>query len=179
VLKGITVFSIANDAGDATGGRDIPETTDCSQATISSSVTDAVGIWKIRSGGPGRNRRDSCGSSTGGKLIADGVQGITDWVTAGGKITGASVILNFEGFNTPGKDVLDLESLVLHELGHVLGLLHSCNGGGGDSTSSPGCFSSSVSSSYLSAVMFPFLKVAQVRRSLNQNDINRANCLYP
>ena len=87
VLKGITVFSIANDAGDATGGRDIPETTDCSQATISSSVTDAVGIWKIRSGGPGRNRRDSCGSSTGGKLIADGVQGITDLVTACGKIT--------------------------------------------------------------------------------------------
>jgi hypothetical protein len=35
-----------------------------------------------------------------------------------------------------------------------------------------------VNPQYANAVMFPFLEVAQQRRSLTQNDLSRVNCLY-
>jgi hypothetical protein len=75
---------------------------------------------------------------------------------------------------------VDVESLLLHELGHVLGMLHSCNGstdGSIDGTSAPAC-QSGLNSQYLEAVMFPFLEIGQLRRKLQQNDYNRINCLY-
>ncbi|MCO5143507.1 MAG: hypothetical protein M9962_10500 [Oligoflexia bacterium] len=177
-LRGMRgAFSIINDGTGNTSGRDIPELTDCAQASYSSSVTDAVGIWKIATSGFHKNQRDSCG--TNGKILPDGVQGQTDWIIVGGKIVGASILLNFEGFNAPGKQPIDSESLLLHELGHVLGLLHSCNGSSGDSidgTTAPHC--GVAREQYVDAVMFPFLEVSQNRRNLGQNDYNRINCIY-
>jgi hypothetical protein len=108
-----------------------------------------------------------------------GVQGQTDWIIQNGKIIGASILLNFEGYNAPGQQRIDVESLLLHELGHVLGLLHSCNGsgnGGTDGTAAPMC--AIAPTQYTSAVMFPFLQVNQERRQLQQNDYSRINCLY-
>jgi hypothetical protein len=108
------------------------------------------------------------------------VQGQTDWITLNGRISGASVLLNFEQFNATGKLRVDVESLLLHELGHVLGLLHSCNGSTSDSTdstSAPNC-SPGINPQYLEAVMFPFLEINLIRRKLQQNDYNRINCLY-
>lgn len=176
-LRGMTGISIIDDGVGQAGGRDIPELTDCNQASYSSAVTDAVGIWKISTNGFRRNSRPACLAQK--KILPDGVQGQTDWILQNGKITGASILLNFEGFNAPGKQLIDVESLVLHELGHVFGLLHSCNGSTAESTdgtSSPPC--DFAPPQYVDAVMFPFLQVAQLRRGLMQNDYNRINCIY-
>lgn len=175
--KGKQALSLNSDGSGVTAGRTIPTLTDCVQTSYTSAVTDVVGIWKISSSGLHANQRDSCG--TNGKLLATGVQGQTEWVISGGHITGASILLNFEGFNAPGKVSIDVESLLLHELGHVLGLLHSCNpGSGSDSTSSPSCDSPNTPNSFKIAVMHPFLSSGQKRRTLGQNDFNRINCLY-
>lgn len=175
-IKGLPGFSINNDGSGQSAGMDIPNLTDCSQASYSAAVTDLVGVWKITSYGPGKNQRDSCG--TNAKILPDGVQGQTDWIVQNGVIVGSSILLNFEGFNAPGMRKIDVESLMLHELGHVFGLLHSCNGSsdGSDATSSPNC--DLAPSDYINAVMYPYLQVGQMRRSLLQNDYNRINCLY-
>ncbi len=168
-------------------GDNIPELTDCAQASYTEAHSNSVGIWKINGAGFRRNRRDSCGMNADGspgKILPFGVQGQTDWKAEAGKIAGASVLLNFEDYNAPGKQRIDVESLMLHELGHVLGLLHSCNGSNGDavdSTTAPACFDKGEPSApypYLQAVMFPFLSVHQHKRALTENDFNRVNCLY-
>lgn len=175
-IRGMRGFTINSDGSGVSGGMDIPAITSCSQAAYSSAVTDMVGIWKITSYGDGKNTRADCG--TQGKILPDGVQGMTDWIILNGKITGASILLNFEGFNAPGAKKIDVESLLLHELGHVLGLLHSCNGSsdGSDGTTAPSC--DIAPTAYKSAVMFPALAVGEQRRSLQQNDYSRVNCLY-
>jgi hypothetical protein len=182
-LKGLSGFSITSDGSGLGAGREIPAVTDCAQATYTSQVTDVVGIWKISSSGNHDNVRAACKpTSTGapGRILTTGVQGQTDWITLNGRITGASILLNFDEFNSPGNQHVDVESLLLHELGHVLGLLHSCNGstaGSIDGTSAPNC-RAGISSQYLDAAMFPFLEVNLIRRKLGQNDYNRINCLY-
>jgi hypothetical protein len=182
-LKGFSAaMSLKNDGS----GQDIPELSDCSQASYSSSLPDTVGIWKISSAGWHKNRRDACGTlpdGTPGKILANGVQGQTDWIIQSGRTVGASILLNFDDYNVPGKQHNDVESLLLHELGHMLGLLHSCNGSntGTDITTAPACFSGgflAVDQQYARAVMFPFLENDQIRRQLQQNDYNRVNCLY-
>ena len=187
-LKGYAgAYSINNDGAGTTAGLDIPQLTDCTQASYSASLSGTVGIWKITGAGYHANRRASCGTNsdgTPGKILANGVQGQTDWIIQSGRIVGASILLNFADYNSPGQQAIDVESLLLHELGHVLGLLHSCNGSSGnssDSTTAPACVvggSIAVSSQYANAVMFPFLQVAQLRRNLTQNDLSRVNCLY-
>jgi hypothetical protein len=177
-LRGLEAFNLTSDGTGQSAGRDIPEITSCDQAAYSAAVTDVVGIWKISNNGFHRNARPTC-NAIQKKILPDGVQGQTDWIVQSGKVVGASILLNFEGFNAPGKQLIDVESLLLHELGHVLGLLHSCNGSSGDSvdgTSSPAC--GTAPQQYIDAVMFPFLEVAQQRRALLQNDYNRINCLY-
>ncbi len=187
-LRGRQAFTLRNDGVGINGGRDIPPLTDCAQASYTSSVTDAVGIWKITGAGAyHRNTRDSCGANLNGgagKIMPIGVQGQTDWIIQNSNIVGASILLNFEEFNSPGQRLIDVESLLLHELGHVLGLLHSCNGStqsSSDSTTAPACSTGGVISApleYTNAVMFPFLEVGQSRRQLQQNDYSRINCLY-
>ena len=175
----LKAFTIYNDVAGTQGGMEIPNLTDCSQSSYSSAITSFVGVWKLGSYEPRRNSRTSCGAAK--KLLPDGVQGQTDWVVSGGKIVGSSILLNFEGFNAPGKDHIDLESLLLHEMGHVLGLYHSCNGstpGSTDATTAPDCSAGSTNVNYKTAVMFPFLYANQVRRGLQKNDYARINCLY-
>jgi len=175
-LRGFSIFSIINDSSSGiSGGEHIPTNATCEQSAYTSGYTTAVGVWKIQASGDGKNARDSCGTEKQ-KILADTVQGQTDWIVYNGKITAASILLNFDAWNAPGKVKVDVESLLLHELGHVVGLLHSCNPGTGDATASVNC--SLASASYISAVMFPALYSDQLRRSLGQNDYNRVNCLY-
>lgn len=178
-IKGRQVFDITNDGSGVLAGRTIPATNDCSTASYPATVTDVVGIWRIGTNDDHANVRATCGANTGGRLLPEGVQGLTEWVVQSGNIVGAGILLNFESWNAPGKPVIDQESLLLHELGHVLGLLHSCNGSGGgsiDGTSSPPC--DFAPQAYLDAVMFPRLEEGQKRRLLEQNDYDRINCLY-
>lgn len=187
-LRGFNgAYSLVNDGAGLTAGHPIPELTDCSQASYSSSLPSTVGVWKISTAGFHANHRASCGTNpdgTAGKILASAVQGQTDWIIQSGRIIGASILLNFDDYNSPGKQHIDVQSLLLHELGHVLGLLHSCNGSTGssvDSTTAPACFTGgvlTVDPQYANAVMFPFLEADQLRRDLQQNDYNRINCLY-
>ena len=173
-LRGKTAFKISNDGSGATAGMAIPAFTDCSQPSYTAALGSTVGIWKIRSSGNGANARASCGTNQ--TLLASNVQGSTDWITSGGNITGASILLNFSDWNAPGKSSIDVQSLLLHELGHVIGLLHSCSSTISDRTSSPNCAVAPVS--YLIAVMYPALLIGQLRQSLTQNEYARVNCLY-
>lgn len=88
--------------------------------------------------------------------------------------------INYENFFAGGKQP-DLQSIILHEFGHLLGLLHSCEGAAGNGI--PGCNESGISGDYLSAVMFPVIQFpdgvnGEQRRALKTNDQGRANCLY-
>jgi hypothetical protein len=94
--------------------------------------------------------------------------------------TVAMTEVNYQYFFTTS-EVPDLQTILLHELGHVLGLNHSCN-----DTTTPGfptCTGTGANTDYQDAVMYPVFGfysdgTGQQRRSLNDNDEERANCLY-
>lgn len=93
--------------------------------------------------------------------------------------------INYENFFITGKQVPDLTTLLVHELGHMIGLDHSCASqyDSGSATHPPLCSSSSLDPLYYEAAMFPTVNfkadgTGYVRRALNFNDQGRASCLY-
>lgn len=98
-----------------------------------------------------------------------------------GSVRTSVMDLNYENFFIEGTVRHDLQSIVAHELGHVLGANHSCEDGGTDGT--PDCTDPEIPIDYTTALLFPgfgFFEdlTGEVRRSLNSNDQGRANCLY-
>ncbi len=96
------------------------------------------------------------------------------------RLSSAMIDYNYQNFFVgDGAKVPDLQSIQLHELGHVVGLAHSCEGGGVEGI--PEC--SSSPQSYLDAVMYPAIyfddnKQGLERIILRKNDMERSNCLY-
>ncbi len=89
--------------------------------------------------------------------------------------------INYQNFFIEGQKNPDLESIVLHELGHLHGLNHSCEVT--NKTGTPNCKDPNIDPSYLSASMYPSFSfdtagMGEQRRSLGSNDESRANCLY-
>jgi hypothetical protein len=86
--------------------------------------------------------------------------------------------VNFENFYNSGQPVPDLQSTLAHELGHLLGLKHSCSAGADRGIVA--C--SGASDEYRDALMYPALgfygNKGMVSRNLRTNDQQRANCLY-
>ncbi len=80
--------------------------------------------------------------------------------------------INFQNYFGAGQPVPDLQSIVTHELGHMLGLDHSCSG--------TAC--GAAPSEYKEAMMYPSLGFdgtsGRIKRTLTTNDQQRANCLY-
>jgi len=94
--------------------------------------------------------------------------------------------LNYQYFFVSGTRQPDLTSILLHELGHLLGVDHSCVASTSTKASGGGypiCDSSDLKQEYYDAVMFPTVffnsdGTGQVRSLLQTNDQGRANCLY-
>jgi hypothetical protein len=94
-----------------------------------------------------------------------------------GNATYGAIELNYQYFFAAGKPVPDLTAVMVHELGHLAGLNHSC------STSStpgqPNCSSPDLNPDYFAAVMYPSVTMSgSGKTSLTRNDQGRAQCLY-
>jgi hypothetical protein len=88
----------------------------------------------------------------------------------------------YEDFFVSGKKQPDLTSIFVHELGHLLGVDHSCENNS-IRTGMPDCKQLSSTSEYIPAVMFPVVRfstnnVGEVKNALTKNDQGRMNCLY-
>lgn len=89
--------------------------------------------------------------------------------------------VNYQYFFVSGRRQPDLSSIFVHELGHLLGLDHSCSASTKEGF--PNCNDASLNQAYYDAIMFPTVffdssGVGQSRVQLQVNDQSRANCLY-
>ncbi len=92
-------------------------------------------------------------------------------------LRGGQIEVNVRDFFAVGKLQPDMESVMLHEFGHLLGLDHSCSTG---ASSLPLC--AEAPNDYLNAAMYPQIRFigsnSIQRRELNVNDRTRMGCLY-
>ncbi len=145
------------------GGARITKATVCSQTIVTpSGFSNSIKIYKTRSGWP-----------YGSQVMAlTSLCPITKPSAQFRQFVAAVVEINYQNYFVAGTPLPDLQSIVVHELGHILGLDHSCNGSG--CTSAP--------DEYRSAVMYPSLGFdgiyGRVKREVSTNDQERANCLY-
>ncbi|MGK5083397.1 matrixin family metalloprotease [Bdellovibrionota bacterium FG-1] len=90
--------------------------------------------------------------------------------------------VNYQYFFTAGHKIPDLQTIIAHELGHLLGLYHSCDMGS-TKPGTPDCLSAKLNTDYKRALMFPVFGfnedlTGEQKRALASNDQGRANCLY-
>jgi len=94
--------------------------------------------------------------------------------------------INVQHYFAPEKPQPDATSIVVHEMGHMLGLGHSCEFSSKSQTALdgvPDCDSRYIPKVYRTAVMFPQFSISrsgpgEVRSTLNANDMGRTNCIY-
>ncbi|RYZ83100.1 MAG: hypothetical protein EOP04_20640 [Proteobacteria bacterium] len=98
------------------------------------------------------------------------------------EVFGKQVILLNSKDRGPSKRE-QFQSIVLHELGHAIGLFHSCESGG-SKTEGAQCTDLSDDHPYKRAVMYPYLHIdrrtnrPEVKEQLTSNDEERARCIW-
>ena len=104
--------------------------------------------------------------------------GATIRCESGGRVAQQVVLLN-----TEITDPAQFTGIVLHELGHSIGLGHSCDDAG--NASYRACKNLSENHPYHQAVMYPSLKrsdavtsAPETKNALRQNDQDRASCIF-
>jgi hypothetical protein len=93
----------------------------------------------------------------------------------------AAMEVNYKNFFAQGQKLPDLQSIILHELGHLIGLNHTCEASAKSGV--PSCNDPNLSPDYISASMFPVFTfdqtgMGQQKRDLQTNDQTRTNCVY-
>jgi len=105
----------------------------------------------------------------------------TTWPSGkGAPVLGAKIELNYVNFFQTNK-MPDLQSILLHEFGHLMGLDHSCEPNS-QKSGMPDC-NGHISVQYRRASLYPSFGFdtygnGEQRRKLNSNDQGRANCIY-
>lgn len=100
--------------------------------------------------------------------------GVTVRCSSGRDFTAKQVVLINPANMTVNPAIFD--TVLLHELGHAIGLDHSCDGSDGGNAAYVGCKSISASPEYHEAVMYPFIDSAHLKEDLRSNDEERAVC---